>query len=400
MSHRVRLTEHAAELVTFARAARHPLGFGWLDDEGRLTPDHPVELWITCRMTHVFGLAAIRGDDASRIELEHGVAALLGPLRDDESGGWFAAVDESGPTDPTKAAYAHAFVVLAAATATAAGAGRGQQLLQEALDVFDRHFWSETEGMVVELWDRQWREPEAYRGVNATMHSVEAMLAAHDVTGDPRRLEMARRMVERVVHEFAAENGYRLCEHFTQAWVPDPDYHRDEPAHPFRPYGVTIGHLLEWARLTLQTGLALGDAAPAWVLPDARALFTRAVADGWAVDGAEGFVYTTDFAGVPVVHQRMHWVVAEAQATAWVLSEITGEEEYAAWYRTWWDHAERLFIEGGSWRHELDPTNHPAGEVWVGRPDTYHAYQATITPLLPLSSSFVAGVRAETGAAS
>lgn len=392
-----RLAGHAVELVEHARAAAHPLGFGWLDDAGRLLADRPVELWISCRMTHVFGLATLRGDEASRALVDHGVDALLGGFRDRRHGGWFAAVDESGPTDPAKAAYAHAFVVLAGSTAMAAGAPRGSELLEQALAVFDDRFWSEGEGMVVELWDRSWGRSEYYRGVNATMHSVEAMLAAYDVTGDPRRLEMARRMTERVVHGFAAAEDFRLCEHYTADWTPDPGYHRDQPAHPFRPYGVTIGHLLEWARLALQVRHALGESAPSWLLPDARALFDRALADGWAVDGAEGFVYTTDFTGLPVVRQRMHWVVAEALAAAWVLSVVTGEEAYAAWHRTWWEHAERLFVDGGSWRHELDPTNRPSSLVWSGRPDTYHAYQATILPLLPLAASYAGALTAPSG---
>lgn len=385
---RARLERHASDLVDRARASRHPKGFGWLDDAGRVDAERPVELWITCRMTHVFALATLRGDETSRPWAEHGVTALLEHVRDHEHGGWFAAVDDAGPVDATKTAYGHAFVVLAGATATAAGVDRADALLEQGLAVLDEHFWSESEGMVVESWDAPWRECEPYRGVNAAMHSVEALLAAHDATGDPRRLDQARRMVERVVHGLAAGAGFRLCEHYTPDWAPDPDYHHDQPAHPFRPYGVTVGHLLEWARLALQTEHALGSSAPGWLRTDARALFTRAVADGWTVDGAEGFVYTTDFAGVPVVRQRMHWVVAEALAASWVLHLVTGEEEYAAWHRTWWDHAERLFVDGGSWRHELSATNDPSATVWAGRPDTYHAYQATVLPLLPLAASF------------
>ncbi|EEH65220.1 hypothetical protein HMPREF0058_1920, partial [Actinomyces urogenitalis DSM 15434] len=38
--------------------------------------------------------------------------------------------------------------------------------------------------------------------------------------------------------------------------------------------------------------------------------------DGWRVDGGPGFVYTTDFAGEPVVHERMHWVVCEGVSAA------------------------------------------------------------------------------------
>jgi mannose/cellobiose epimerase-like protein (N-acyl-D-glucosamine 2-epimerase family) len=76
---------------------------------------------------------------------------------------------------------------------------------------------------------------------------------------------------------------------------------------------------------------------------------------------------------------------------------VTGDDAYATWFRTWWGVGSTYFLDAGdgSWRHELDPANRPAATVWRGRPDAYHAYQALILPLLPLESSFVAGVRAE-----
>ena len=68
----------------------------------------------------------------------------------------------------------------------------------------------------------------------------------------------------------------------------------------------------------------------------------------------------------------MHWVAAEATATAAALHAATGDPSYAAWYATWWDHLAEVFIdhELGSWRHELDPQNRPSGVVWNGKPDT------------------------------
>ena len=61
--------------------------------------------------------------------------------------------------------------------------------------------------------------------------------------------------------------------------------------------------------------------------------------------------------------------------------------EYEHWYRTWWDHAAVHFIDraDGSWHHELDPQNLPAATVWEGKPDVYHAVQATLIPVLPLA---------------
>ena len=169
---------------------------------------------------------------------------------------------------------------------------------------------------------------DPYRGVNANMHTVEALLAAHDVTGDEVHLQRALSIVSHVVHEFARGNGYRLPEHYDEQWRPVLDYNLDQPGDRFRPYGVTIGHLMEWARLALHVRTALTREAvepPAWLLDDARALFDRAVEDGWQQadaerDQTEGFVYTTDFDANPVVADRLHWVVTEAIATAWTLA--------------------------------------------------------------------------------
>ena len=180
---------------------------------------------------------------------------------------------------------------------------------------------------------------------------------------------------------------WRIPEHFDESWSPILDYNVDEPAHPFRPYGATIGHWLEWARLALHLRAGLGDAAPDWLLDDARSLFDAAVREGWAVDGADGFVYTVDWSGRPVVRERMHWVAAEATAAAAALHAATGDPSYERWYETWWEHIDACFrdAERGSWHHELSPVNEPSGHTWQGKPDIYHAFQATLIPRLPLS---------------
>jgi sulfoquinovose isomerase len=249
--------------------------------------------------------------------------------------------------------------------------------------------------MVAEEWDESFTTLDPYRGVNANMHTVEALLAAADVTGDASLLDKVLRIVSRVVHDLGPQHDWRLPEHFDEQWQPILDYNLDAPADPFRPYGATIGHWLEWSRLALDLRAALGDAAPPWLLDDAVALFNASVREGWAVDGADGFVYTVDWEGTPVVRERMHWVAAEATATAAALHSATGDAAYDDWYGTWWDHVEACFIdrERGSWWHELDPTNRPGGVVWDGKPDTYHAFQATLFPRLPLSPTLAVALR-------
>ena len=91
--------------------------------------------------------------------------------------------------------------------------------------------------------------------------------------------------------ELAASHDGRLPEHFGADWSVDLDLNRDRPDDPFKPFGATPGHGLEWSRLLLHVEATLGDRAPAGLLPTSRALFDRAAVDGWHTDGAPGFVY-------------------------------------------------------------------------------------------------------------
>ncbi len=383
-------------LLDFGRASRHPQGgFGWLDDAGEADLDRPVELWVTCRMTHVYSLAQMMGRPWAGSLADHGLAALSGRFRDWTNGGWYSAVSADGPTSTDKLAYGHAFVVIAAASATAAGRTGARALLDDALDVMVGRFWDDEYGMVVEQWDESFTNRDGYRGVNANMHAVEALLAAADVLDEPSLRAKAQRVLTRVVHVLAADNNWRIPEHFDSSWTPQFAYNAEAPADPFRPYGATVGHWLEWARLAVQLAAGLGDRAPEWMLDDARALFQAAIAEGWSVDGADGFVYTVDWDGAPVVHERMHWVVAEATAAAAVLHKATGDPSYAGWYQTWWQHIADVFVDEatGSWRHELSRLNGPSSLVWNGKPDIYHAFQATLIPRLPLAVSIATALR-------
>jgi mannose/cellobiose epimerase-like protein (N-acyl-D-glucosamine 2-epimerase family) len=381
-------------LLRFGVDGAHPRGgFAWLDEHGRPQMDRDVELWITCRMTHVYALGHLLGFAGAADLVDHGLTALAGRLRDAEHGGWYAAVGGAGPTVWHKGAYEHAFVVLAASSALVAGRPGADALLAEALAIQEQRFWSDEDGAVVDRYlDAGFSRLEDYRGANANMHTVEASLAAADATGDRLWTQRAARIVDRFL-QAAAAHDWRLPEHFSPDWRPRLDYNRDEPAHPFRPYGATVGHAFEWARLCLHVGAVVPDRAAA-LQAAAEALYDRAVADGWAADGRPGFVYTTDWDGTPVVRSRLHWVVTEATSAAAALHRVTRHRRYADDYRRWWQYADHHLVDraAGSWWHELSPDNRPAASVWSGKPDLYHAVQATLLPRLPLAPSLASGV--------
>lgn len=399
------LAQETHALLRYGRAAKVPAGFGWIGEDGTVDTSHPVELWITGRMTFAFSLGALLGIPGCRRYADHGVRSLAKVLRDWEHGGWYSAVrhelDANGrgvPVDPAgrKECYQHAFVMLAAATATAADRPGAHELLRDAMEVADRYWWDETYHMPIESYAADFTEPERYRGINAAMHTVEAYLATADVSGDVKWLTRAVQIIDFAVNKQAREHGWHLPEHYDTSWQPVLDYNRDQPAHPFRPFGVTPGHGLEWSRLTVQARAALVARqmpVPDWMLPAAEELFERARIDGWRVDGRPGFVYTTDFSGQPVVHERMHWVVCEGVSAAAalrraLLDDGRGEievEHYEHCYRSWIDYAEEFLIEEpGVWTHELAQDNTPSTRTWTGHPDIYHALQMTLMSRLPV----------------
>jgi mannose/cellobiose epimerase-like protein (N-acyl-D-glucosamine 2-epimerase family) len=392
------LAEQAIDLEDCARRSALPDGFGWLNATGAIDDSQPIHTWITCRMTYVFALAHLRGVPDVAPFVDHGLAALRGLLRDTTNDGWYASVAPDGtPYDARKAAYPHTFVVLAAAAATLAGRPTGPDLLAEALGVVRAYFWDDAAGRTIESYAPDWSDSEPYRGANSSMHMVEAFLAAGDATGDGAWHTRAFRIAAHLIHDVAAGHGWRLPEHFTEHWSPRPDYNVDRPADQFRPYGVTIGHLLEWSRLLLHVEAALPD-PPSWLLSDAVALFGAATSRGWAVDGANGFVYTLDWHDRPVVRHRMHWVVAEAIGAASVLGRRTGHDDYHRWYDRFWSYTQAYVLDpgAGGWRHELDEHNQPSAAVWSGKPDVYHAYQAVLLPHMTTAPS-LAGALARSG---
>ncbi|RIJ70533.1 AGE family epimerase/isomerase [Nakamurella silvestris] len=389
------LEQESLRLYEFARSFPHPQGgAAWLDERGRPDLTMPVHTWVTARMAHTYSLAALSGVEGAAELADIAVAGLTGPLRDRVDGGWYSSVlDGESPDD--KSCYAHAFVVLAGASATTAGRPGGRQLLDEALQVWEEKFWEPAAGLYADTWNRAFSVLSDYRGINANMHAVEALLAAYDATGEVRWRDRALEISRRVMLEFAEPNNWRVPEHFDAAWQPVLEYNRERPDDPFLPYGATVGHALEWSRLLLHVEAAVGPESEPWLRRSSVALFDRAVEDGWAVDGIDGFVYTTGWDGRPVIRDRMHWVAAEGIGAAAALHTRTGEPRYAELLEIWWEYADRYLMDrvDGSWHHQLDSDNHPISTVWSGKPDVYHAVQATLIPRLPLAPGLAVALR-------
>ncbi|MCR5473570.1 MAG: AGE family epimerase/isomerase [Lachnospiraceae bacterium] len=373
------------DLLSFGHGFASPEGGAYyLGDDGSPWRDRPRETWITCRMAHVYSMGELLGHKDSRQLVDSAIKGLFGELHDDENGGWYAGVNTDGTIIPGKQCYAHAFVILAACSASLIQADGADELLKEALQTYDRYFWDEENGLAVDTWNTEFTELSDYRGINANMHTVEAFLAAADVLHDERYRIRAGRIIDHVI-KWAEENSWRIPEHFTKDWKADLMQSKDKPDDPFKPFGATPGHGIEWARLICQYALSAlgGDKEKITQYTSAaQHLYDRAVKDAWNADGAPGICYTTDWDGKPLVHDRMHWTLAEAVNTSAVLNRITGSDRYAADFAAFMEYLDDKVLDhkNGSWFHQLDRDNKLKGTVWPGKSDLYHAVQATLIP--------------------
>ncbi len=377
--HRAWLEDGFARVLAFVLPSIRPGGgFDWLDADGRPMPGRDPQLFLTARMAHAAATGVRRGVPGAGELLDHGMASLLGLHADPEHGGWL-----SRPGAVTrKATYDHVHVGLAAASAHEVGHPDADRLLALVAEVIDRRLWDEEAQMLRESFAPDWSDEEDYRGANANMHGLEAFLAIGRATGDAVWHRRGLAIATRLVDGAARDHGWLLPEHFTRDWTVLPEYNRDEPMHPFRPFGATPGHSLEWARFLLELDASpLLAERPGWLVDAAERLTGRAL-DVWGVDGRPGLVYTLDWGGRPVADVRLHWPVCEGIQASAALVRRTGDPRWEGWYRQLWDHAARYFVDDrGTWRGELDDRMEEAGRLWPGRPDVYHCGGALTGPL-------------------
>ena len=392
------LRKNAEELLAFGHQFPSPGGSSWyLGDDGTPWKDRNRETWITCRMTHVYSMGSFLGHEGSEALIDAGLKGLNGELKDTVNGGWYAGLTPDDQIVPDKQCYAHAFVILASSSALLAGRPGAEELLEEALKLYDLRFWNEEEGLACDTWNTEFTVLDDYRGINANMHTVEAFLAVADVTGKEAYRERAGRIIRHVIG-WAEANNWRIPEHYTVDWKPDLEKNKEKPDDPFKPYGATPGHGIEWARLITQWALSSYKEDKEQAKPFIEAaehLFHQAIADAWNEDGAPAIVYTTDWEGKPCVHDRMHWTLAEAINTSAVLYRVTGKQQYADVYAEFMKYLDETVLDhvNGSWFHQLDQNNQLIGTVWPGKSDIYHALQAMLIPYRSVDLSIACAVK-------
>lgn len=380
-AHRHWMSQKAQELLRFYQPSLNPQGgFFVLDHSGAPLPQSLQELHTTTRLVHSYALGHLAGAPDCVAIVDHGMRYLWDRHRDQVHGGYLWALDGDGIGDDRKLAYGHGFVLLAASSAKLVGHPDADRLLDDISEVMDQRFWEEGPGLFADEFNRDWTPFSTYRGMNANMHSIEALLAAFEATKEAHYLSRAGRILEFFLDQMAPNWDMRLPEHYNEDWSVDPTY----AGNPiFRPAGTTPGHSLEVARLALQYWDLRGRQDTS-VPQKARALAYRALEDAWDAERG-GLIYTLDLQGQPDVRNRYWWPVTEGIGVLATLMKLGGALEDEIWYRRLWRFADHFFLDHdtGGWFPEVDTDGQPDHTQFQGKPDIYHALQAHMFPLAP-----------------
>ena len=371
-------------LVAFASRSQARVGFAFLRADGQVDLGRPLDARISARMTHVFALAQMRGIEGAAHLVNHGLAALAGPLRA-PNGSWYAEVvptSEHSATPVPRAVFsqrAQSAMIGAAAAAAMVGHGAARDLLADLEADQDQRWWDPSAGAVREEIEAQTGVCSPLRRLSTNLDTAQAYLAAWEATGERVWFDRARSIL-RLVGEIAARCGFALPDLYDEEWRPLPASSNQAPVELIRPGDTLPGLGFKAARLIGQVYAILthmGEKPGPWMIDTATALYDRALADGWTNEDVGGIVYTLDPAGLVAAPQRMHWVVCEAASAARVLAEVVDPsraDDLAVDYAraiAWADSHTRAGI--GRWIHEVAPDGSVSMLVWEGRPDALTA---------------------------
>jgi len=273
------LRKHSREVLSFYYPACIDTHYGGyvaqLDEQdGHVYDARTKHLVATARAVHNFSVGILlNGPIWCRTAAEHGLTFLEAAHWDETHRGYDWILQGRTTQDATRHCYGHAFVMLAAARAHQAGIDGAHEILERVHSVIDEHFWEPAHGLYADEATPEW-ELSSYRGINANIHTCEALIAAHEATDRNRFLERATTIAATVTRELAEEDTGRIWEHYTDEWRVDLEYNREEPAHQFRPWGYQPGHHVEWAKLLC---LIHGHDPKDWYIQRATELFDIAV---------------------------------------------------------------------------------------------------------------------------
>ena len=316
------------------------------------SPDRAADLRVRTHMrqVYVFSHAAILGLVPRDAAIATAEAAMAG-IRKSAWGvggmpGWAHRLDrDGGVIDPRRDLYDHAFALHALAWLTSAtGDARYRDWADETFAAIDTLMAAPAGG-----WGESDRH-ELPRRQNPHMHLLEACLALHEASGDPRHLARAAELVGLFRTRFFDEEIGTLREFFGPRWETGEAYRSDH---------LDPGHMLEWVWLLRRYERI--TAQP--VARHAALLFAAAERIGMTRGGF--LLDAVDPVGRPASDGCRLWPQTEYLKACLVQFEATGERSHIAKADAMAARILAVYLEGpgpGLWIDRFDLSGNPAAD--------------------------------------
>jgi mannose/cellobiose epimerase-like protein (N-acyl-D-glucosamine 2-epimerase family) len=327
-------------------------------DDGTICDYETKHLVGTTRFIYNFSIASILDKNArwSREALVYGLEFLQTFHLDKKNGGYYWILEGITPTDTTKFAYGHAFVLLAASKAYQAGIAAAADIIEYAYDILEKHFWQPKYNLYLDQISEDWSKIYPYRGQNSNMHLCDAMISAYEATGNEKYLERAYTLAKSVTLGLASQADGLIWENYHIDWTVDWDYEeKDETLAQFRPRGFVPGHLVEWSKILLILDRHMHKN---WLVKKAQFLFEYAILHGMDPKYG-GIFYLLSREGKVIDTDKRYWVMSEAIGASALLACKTSQKYYWYIYDTIFYYCWNYFVdhEYGGWYNILDRQN-------------------------------------------
>jgi mannobiose 2-epimerase len=265
--------------------------------------------------------------------VHHGVDFLDSVMWDQQNGGFFWGLDDSGQITPafadTKELYGIGFCIYGAAAAyEATGDQRALALAKKGFLWTDTHAHDSVNGGYFELLSRDGKPvipsvssgqvqsgpigPVSYKSMNTHIHLLEAFTQLYRVWPDPALRARVEELLAIVRDKICVEPGVMNL-YFTNTWHPIPDHD-------------SYGHDVETAYLMLETDELLHHTATEMTERMAKMLVDHALAYGWDTANGGFFEEGTTF-GKAEDTTKEWWVEVEGLNALLMMHERYGKQD-------------------------------------------------------------------------
>ena len=298
----------------------------------------------------------------------HGLEFIINQHRNINTNHFSWQITNEKVVDGRAMAYGYAFVILAGSFAFKIGIKEGKELAEEAWNFMNKYFWEEKYSAYADELSPDLKILNPYRGQNANMHTVEALIAAYEIFKEKNYLDRANLIAQQFAVNLASQSQNQIWEHYDSSWKIDWEYNKDKPDDAYRPWGFQPGHQVEWSKLLLQLNV---HSPEDWKIERSIYLFEKGTT--MSIDKEYGgLVYGYSPDGNFTNDNKYFWVQAEALAASWRLYKITNKKDYYNFYISLWEYCWKNFVDHkyGAWFNiltrkgkQIDKIKSPLGKT-------------------------------------